>query len=249
MGERPKRIPPAAWMHGVLLAVAPIPRTWRYRLRRRSPLAARASDALADRALTLMLLLIALCAGFGVRPNLSPNLRISWLGSAFGLLTGLAYVHERRQLRRRLRELPPAGDPLAEVATVLPDVPAACDLAAGRASAALAAASAMDRDSPVGLRIGALAAAALDDQRSARARALRAVQVDASQWDVASGVGLVLCDRGRFGEGIRLLERGADASDGAWRAELMLAQGLAMAGRLRDAVEAFDRSQGRPLRR
>jgi thioredoxin-like negative regulator of GroEL len=62
---------------------------------------------------------------------------------------------------------------------------------------------------------------------------------------VAAQTGLALAQRGRFGEGVRLLERAAEVSTGHHRAELMLAHGTLLAGRLREAAEALDRSRGR----
>jgi Flp pilus assembly protein TadD len=95
------------------------------------------------------------------------------------------------------------------------------------------------------LRSGAMACAVLRDQRAARALALRAVQLDPLRWEVAAQTGLALAQRGRFGEGVRLLERAAEVSKAHHRAELMLAQGTLLAGRLREAAEALDRSRGR----
>jgi hypothetical protein len=245
MGE----LSPAARLGGVLLGAVPMLRPTRYRLRLRHPDAARVADAMADRVLPLLVLLIVVLAVVGLLPGQAPALRLFWLGSAFGLLTGLPYVHERRGLRRRLRELPPPADPVDELCRAMPDDPAARALAAGDAQHAAALAAERDRDDPAGLRAGAMAAALLGDARSARARALRAVQVEPPVWEVPAETGLHLCRRGGFGEGVRLLERAVEVSGGAARAELMLAQGLALAGRLRDAAEAFDRAQGRPPRR
>jgi hypothetical protein len=226
-----------------------MPRPTRYRLRMRHPQAARVSDAAADHALPLLLLLIFALLLAGLRPGLDSALRLFWIGSAFGLLTGVPLVHERRRLRRRLRELPPVADPLDELRAALPDHPAAAAVADGDPQLGLAQVEALDRDDPVRLRVGAMASALLGDAKGARARALRAVQVEPPVWEVPAATGLQLCRLGRFGEGVRLLERAVEASGGTWRAELMLAHGMALAGRLRDAVEALDRSQGRPPRR
>jgi thioredoxin-like negative regulator of GroEL len=65
---------------------------------------------------------------------------------------------------------------------------------------------------------------------------------------VAAQTGLALVQRGRFGEGNRLLERAAEVSRGHHRAELMLAHGMRTAGRLREAAEALDRLSGRRSR-
>jgi len=253
MGERtttPEPRPPApTLLGGVVLGLAPMPRPVRYRLRLRHPAAARASDALADRAVPVLLLLAAALAAMGLRPGVNGALRLFWLGSAFGLVTGLPYVVERRGLRRRLRELPPVPDPVEETCARLPDGPLQQALAGGDARLAAGEAAGMERDDLTALRGGAMAAALLGDTRAARARALRAVQLEPAEWEVATQTGLALCHRGAFGEGVRLLERGVEVSQRSWLAELTLAHGLALAGRLRDAVEALDRSQGRPARR
>jgi hypothetical protein len=241
-------ISPAARIGGVALGVAPMPRPTRYRLRLRHPQAARASDAAADHALPILLVVVGLLVVMGARPGLDPAFRLFWLGSALGMLTGLPYVHERRQLRRRLRELPPVSDPLDDLAGALPDHPAARALRDGDPQLALASVAELDRDDPVALRVGAMAAAMQGDAKSARARALRAVQVEPPVWEVPATTGLHLCGDGRFGEGVRLLERAVEVAQGNWRAQLMLAHGFALSGRLRDAVETLDRAQGRPTR-
>src|SRR5258708_23318474 len=110
MGDTALR--PRTRLGGALLGLLPMPRPTRYRVRLRHPGAARAADAMADRAMPLLVLVIVVLAVVGLRPSLDSALRLFWLGSAFGLLTGLPYVHERRALRRRLRELPPVADPL-----------------------------------------------------------------------------------------------------------------------------------------
>jgi hypothetical protein len=251
MGETSSasRLPVSAWAGGALLGLAPMPRPTRYRLRMRHAAAARASDALADHALPVLLVLILLLLVMGVRPGLDGALRLFWVGSGFGLLTGVPYVVERRGLRRRLASLPPVHDPLDDLRAALPEEPAAGLLARGDAAGAVAALEGRDRDDPVALRVGAMAAALSGDVTGARARALRAVQIEPPVWEVPAATGLALCRAGRFGEGARLLERAVDVSGGHHRAELMLAHGMALAGRLRDAVEALDRLQGRPPRR
>lgn len=237
------------WAAGALLALTPMPRPVRYRRRLRHPQVARASDRLADRVLPVLLLVIAAFVAIGLLPRTDAALRLFWLGSAFGLLTGLPYVAERRQLRRRLRDLPPLPDPLDNLRAALPDDRAAALLLAGDPQAALAEVEGRDRHEPAALRVGAMAAAVLGDDKAARARALRAVQVEPPVWQVPAETGLYLCGQGRFGEGIRLLERGTEVAQGHHWAELMLARGMALAGRLRDAVDALDRAQGRPPRR
>jgi tetratricopeptide (TPR) repeat protein len=241
-------LPPRAWAGGLALAVLPMPRPARYRLRLRHPRAAQATDRIADHAFPVLMLSAGVLATVGFLPGLDPAFRLFWLGSAVGLLTGVPFVHERRQLRRRLRDLPPVHDPLDELQAALPEDPAVALLVAGDARAALALVGERDRDDPAALRIGAMAAATLGDTKAARARALRAVQVEPPVWEVPAQTGLLLCQSGRFGEGVRLLERAADVAEGHYRAELMLAHGMALAGRLRDAVDALDRAQGRPAR-
>jgi hypothetical protein len=239
-----------AWIGGALLAVTPMLRPARYRLRLRHPTAARASDRIADHALPSLVVAIAVLVVVGLLPGMEPLLRFFWVGSAFGLLTGVPFVAERRRLRSRLRVLPAVSDPLDDLRAALPADPAAMLLLDGAAAGALRLVEAeRDRDDPTGLRVGAMAAAVLGDDKAARARALRAVQVEPPVWDVPAGTGLYMAQRGRFGQGVRLLERAAEVSGGHHRAELMLAHGMALAGRLREAVEALDRVQGGPPRR
>jgi hypothetical protein len=242
--------PPTAWAGGVALALLPMPRPIRYRLRLHHRRAARASDRLADHALPVLLMVAGVLLLIGLLPATNSALRLFWIGSALGLLTGLPFVVERRRLRSRLRELPPRRDPLEDLAAALPDDPAAALLQAGDAHAALVAVATRGHDEPAALRIGALAAAMAGDTKAARGRALRAVQVEPPEWEVPAGTGLTLCRQGRFGEGVRLLVRAADVSGGHYRAELMLAHGMALAGRLRDAADALDRAHhARPPQR
>jgi len=233
---------------GVALALTPMLRPMRYRLRLRHPNAAAAQDRLADHALPLLALTAAVLAVVGLLPSMDPALRLFWLGSAFGLFLGLPFVHERRRLRARLRELPPVRDPVEELGAALIEDPAAALLVAGDAQGALVAVAERDRDDVAGLRIAAMASSLLGDSTMARARALRAAQVDTRLWEAPAQTGLQLCRGGRFGEGQRLLFRAVELSGGHHRAELMLAHGMALAGRLRDAAEALDRIQGRPSR-
>jgi hypothetical protein len=242
MGEKGSA---GAWLGGALLGALPMPRPVRYRLRLRHPAAAGASDAIADRMLPLALVAALLLLVIGVRPGVDPAFRLFWIGSALGLLTGVPLLHERRALRRRLRQLPPVADPLDELSRALPDTPAVAALREGDVVAALRQVEELDRDDPIALRVGAMACALNGDQSSARARALRAVQVDESRWEVPAQTGLMLARHGRFGEGVRLLERAAEVSGGQHPAELMLAHGMRLAGRLRDAAEAMDRAAGR----
>jgi hypothetical protein len=233
-----------AWLGGALLGATPMPRPVRYRIRLRHPHAARASDAIADHILSLLLVAALLLFVIGIRPGMGATFRLSFIGSALGLLTGVPLVVERRRLRRKLRGLPPVADPLAEMLGALPDHPATQALQRGDAAEVLRLVRDIDSDDPYGLRVGAMACALLRDQRAARALALRAVQLDAQRWEVAAQTGLALAQRGRFGEGIRLLERAAEVSSGHHRAELMLAHGMLIAGRLREASEAQDRARG-----
>jgi hypothetical protein len=234
-----------AWLGGLVLGATPMLRPLRYRIRLRHPAAARASDAIADRMLPLLLVVALLFFVVGIRPGMDPAFRLFWIGSAFGLLTGVPYVIERRRLRRRLRVLPAVAEPLEELARALPLLAEVEALRRGDTAPALAEAARRERDDLVGLRLGAMADAVAGDTRGARARSLRALQLDPGAWEVASQTGLQLCRGGRFGEGIRLLERGEEVSAGHHRAELMLAHGYALAGRLREAVEALDHLQGR----
>jgi tetratricopeptide (TPR) repeat protein len=236
------------WFGGAVIGVLPMPRPVRYRIRMRHPDAARASDAIADRMLPVLLVVAFLLFVIGIRPGMDSAIRFFFIGSALGLLTGAPFVIERRQLRARLRGLPPAADPVAEMLGALGDDAAAIALRRNDPDAAVACVRDMDRDDPYALRIGAMACAMLRDQRAARALALRAVQLDPAAWEVPAQTGLVLSLRGRFGEGNRLLERAAEVSHGHHRAELMLAQGMRLAGRLREAVEAYERASGRRSR-
>lgn len=232
------------WLGGALLGAVPMPRPWRYRIRLRHPAAARASDAIADHMVGVILVAALLLGVIGIRPGMDSALRLFWIGSALGLLTGVPLVIERRALRRRLRSLPPVADPVDEVVRALPDGdPAAEALAANDPARALELVRDADRDDPDALRAGAMASAMRGDQRAARALALRAVQLDPGRWEVAAQTGLALARRGGFGEGNRLLERAAEVSGGHHRAELMLAHGMLLAGRLREAAEALDRSR------
>lgn len=230
------------WLGGALLGAVPMPRPLRYRIRLRHQAAARASDAIADHMLAVLLAVAFLLFVIGIRPGMDPAVRLFWIGSALGLLSGTPFVLERRSLRRRLANVPPVADPVDEVCRALPDVPAAQALARGDSAEALRLVRDADRDDPSALRIGAMASALAGDTRAARALALRAAQLDARAWEVPAQTGLALARRGRFGEGIRLLERAAEVSGGNHRAELMLAHGMLLAGRLREAAEGLHRA-------
>jgi len=224
-------------------------RAWRAR----SPRAARRLDAIADAS---PLVITGLTAAAGLAALLPQALlpagidRVWLVGATIGLATGIPFAADRRSLRRRIRDLPPAPDPLAVApAPHDPHRDAALALAAGDAQLAistLAGALAATEPADAGAhRLRALAAAATGDQRTARAYALRTWQLDPGRWDALSDTGLVLCRARHTREGCRLLQRAVDAAGGDARAEMALAQGLAMAGRLRDAVAALDRATGR----
>ena len=241
---------------GIALALTPLPRGVRYRLRLRAPHAAHHADRISDRAAEAISVLAATCLVGAALPErvLPSGLQRFWLvGATLGLVLGIPFALERRGLRRRLADMPPAGDALRlTVVAGEPFADATAALAAGdpeRAAVLLAPAVIGDAPDPTALALRALAAAAVRDSRTARAFALRAVQVDERRWDVLARTGLALCQHGGFAEGVRLLERAALLIDDT-EAELMLAQGLAAAGRLREAVAALDRATGRaPLGR
>lgn len=230
-------------------------RAWRAR----SPGASRRLDRLADASPLILAGLCAVAVVAAVLPSaaLPPGLDRVWLiGAAVGLATGVPFAADRRSLRRRVRDLPPAPDPLAVApAPGAPHREAALALAAGDVDAAVAALTgplaAADPPDVEAHRLRGLAAAAAGDRRTARAYALRTQQLDGARWDALTDTGLVLCRGGNGREGRRLLLRAVDVSAGDPAAEMALAQGLAMSGRLRDAVAALDRAtgRGRPLRR
>jgi tetratricopeptide (TPR) repeat protein len=181
--------------------------------------------------------------------RLPPGLDRAWLvGAALGLASGIPFFAERRRLRRQLRDLPRPDDPLA--ATALrgqAHAEAVTALAGGDgALAARLLSPALENDAPdaEAMRLRALAAVSSGEDRVARAYAIRASQVDPLRWDAAVDAGLALCQRGRFREGLPLLRRAVELSGDDPRAELALAQGEAMAGRLRDAVHSQERSRG-----
>jgi Flp pilus assembly protein TadD len=90
------------------------------------------------------------------------------------------------------------------------------------------------------LRQRALLEARGGASRAARLLAQRAVQVDPRRWDALLDVGAVLCNRGRFRDGLQLLERGVELSERSGRALLVLAAGQAVAGRLHEASATLD---------
>lgn len=224
--------------------------------RSRSPGPARRLAGLADASPIILAGLCAVAAVAAALPEaaLPPGVDRIWLiGAAVGLATGIPFAADRRSLRRRIRDLPPAPDPLAVAPA--PDDPhrdAVLALAAGDPAAAVAAltewlAAGAPPDAEAH-RLRALAAAAAGDRLGARAYALRTQQLDPARWDAMADTGLVLCRMGRLREGRRLLQRAVEVSAGNPAAEMALAQGLAMSGRLRDAVAALDRASGRTRR-
>jgi tetratricopeptide (TPR) repeat protein len=225
------------------------------RARLRSRTAARRLDALADSTVYIVAGATVLCLAAALLPQsrLPGGLDRAWLvGTTIGLATGIPFAVDRRSLRRRLRDLPVPDDPVAVVALAgAAHAPAIAALAAGDHAATaelLRPALDMDPPDPEAMRIRALSAAASGEVRVARAYALRVVQVDRRRWDALVDTGLALCRRQQWGEGLRLLHRAVEVSDSDSRAELALAQGQAMAGRLRDAVAALDRSRRKPTR-
>jgi hypothetical protein len=246
----------------VLVVVVVTVMRWSRRITRRwrveSTRAARRLDSLADSTVSVVAAATILSGGAALLPQsrLPGGLDRAWLvGTTIGLATGIPFAIERRNLRRRLRDLPRADDPVALVP--LSDVahaPAVAALAAGDHESAielLGPALAGERPDLEAMRLRALSAAAAGDVRTARAYALRAAQVDERRWDALVDTGLALCRRQHWGEGLRLLHRAVEVSEGDFRAELALAQGQAMAGHLREAVAAWERSRGissRPAR-
>ncbi|TMC47683.1 MAG: hypothetical protein E6J14_15070 [Chloroflexi bacterium] len=225
----------AGWVGGALLAATPMPRPVRYRLRLRHADAARSADAIAGAALPVVLTTVVLTAVLAAVPVVAAGLRPLWAGVAIGLLTGVPFVLERRGLRRRLQGMTLPPDPVDQ----LPDD---IDLDAVVATVR-SAGDAPDLD---GMRVLALATASVGDSRSARAYALRTAQLDPERWEVLLETGWTLCLRGRFGEGVRLLDRASQLRSGDPRSERVHAAGLLLAGRLRDAVAALNRAEGRP---
>jgi hypothetical protein len=225
----------AGWLGGALLAATPMPRPVRYRLRLRHADAARHADAIAGAALPVLVAAVVLTAMLAAVPVVVAGLRPLWAGVSIGLLTGIPFVLDRRGLRRRLQDLPLPPDPVDELADDI-------DLDAVVASVR-SAGDAPDLD---GMRVLALATASVGDSRSARAYALRTVQLDPDRWELLMETGWTLCLRGRFGEGVRLLDRASQLRSGEPRVERVHAAGLLLAGRLRDAVAARDRAEGGP---
>ncbi|MEA2671161.1 MAG: hypothetical protein QOG45_1381 [Chloroflexota bacterium] len=238
----------ATWVLAVARAVLPAPRSLRYRLRLTAPAAARRADRLAAAALPVIAVATLALLGAALLPATPPPLRLWSAGAAVGLVTGIPLAMERRGLRRRVAGIPPLAEPVAVGAhTTTPTRAAAEALDRGDPAPAAALPGALDdgqgRD-PEALRLVALAAARTGRVGAARLAALRASQLDPARWDALLDTGAALCRRGRFAEGVRLLERGAELSGRSPAALLVLAAGSAVAGRLREAVGALDEAGG-----
>lgn len=236
-----------AWPLAVVVALVPMPRTLRYRLRLAAPEAARRADLLAGAALPVILVAVVGLLVAAIPPGVPPALRLWSVGAAIGLATGIPFALERRGLRRRAASIPPLAEPTA--------------VGAHTSAATRAAAEALDRGDTAGagamlvpllegepdpesLRLAAVLSARSGRARDARFRALRAAQLDGARWDALLDTGAALCRRGRFADGVRLLERGAELSGRSPAALLVLAAGSAMAGRLREAAAAMDEAEG-----
>ena len=235
-----------AMMVAVLLLV-PLPRAIRGRLRLRHPGAAQTSDAVFERLAAPLVAAGVICFTLGVITSLP----VYFDGLGLGFLSGVPFVVERRRARRRLAALPPMPPPLLPAAC--PDVSMSVldALRDGRAAEALAALPPLSADDPAPLLWArALAAASAGDERTARACAVRCLQLDPALRHVLSDAGLALCRRGRFTPGLRLLERATEAEGGADpRARRALVEGRRLAGRLHDAVAALEDHDRRGLPR
>ncbi|HEY2705153.1 MAG TPA: hypothetical protein VGL20_15845 [Candidatus Dormibacteraeota bacterium] len=238
----------ASWLVAVVLALLPMPRSLRYRWRLAAPAGARRADRLAAAALPVVVTATLALLGAALLPTTPPPLRLWSVGAAVGLATGIPLTVERRGLRHRVDAIPPLAEPTAAGPhTTARTRPAAEALDRGDPGAAAALLEALDDGEgpdPEALRLAALAAARTGRVRAARLAALRAAQVDPARWDALLDTGAALCRRGRFAEGVRLLERGAELSGRSPAALLALAAGDATAGRLREAAGALDEAGG-----
>lgn len=204
-----------AWPLAVVLALLPMPRTPRYRLRLAAPAAAARADRLAATALPVIVVATLGLLAAAIAPGTPSSLRLWSVGAAIGIATGIPFALERRMLRRRAASIPPLPEPVLEA-----------------------------DPGPDGLRSEALLAAHAGRGREARLLALRAAQIDPGRWDVLLDTGAALCRRGRFADGVRLLERGVDLSRRSRPALVLLAAGAATAGRLKEAAAAMDEAEG-----
>lgn len=237
----------APWLAAVGIALLPMPRGLRYRWRLAAPGAAARADRIAGTALAALWIGILALLLAGAWPGQQPSLRLWCAGAAVGLATGLPYVLERRSLRRRLATLAPLVEPAAagpHTTDATRTVAEALDHGDLAAAAELLGPGVERSDDPEALRLGALLAARRGTVRPARMLALRAAQVDPARGDALLDAGAALCRRGRFPEGLRLLERGAELSGRSRSALTLLATGAATAGRLREAAAALDEAEG-----
>jgi hypothetical protein len=242
----------AGWLAAVALALLPMPRSVRFRWRLSAPAAAVRADHLAGAAPAALWTGILALLGAAAWPGQHPSLRLWSVGAAIGLATGIPLVLERRGLRRRVASLPPLAEPpaLGTHSTAATRAAAVALDAGDPAEAAALLAPPLDEGTdPEALRLGALLEARSGRTRPARLLALRASQLDPARWDALLDTGAALCRRGRFAEGVRLLERGVELSGRAPAALLVLAAGDATAGRLREAVSALDEAEGVSARR
>jgi len=236
----------AIWVLAAMLALLPMPRSLRYRWRLTAPGAARRADRIAAAALPVIAVatLALLCAA--ILPATPAPLRLWSAGAAVGLATGIPFAMERRSLRRRVAGIPPLAEPVAAGMHTTPLTRHAAEaLDGGDPGPAAALPGALDDEDEEGrdpevLRLAALAAVRTGRVRAARLAALRASQLDPARWDALLDTGVALCRRGRFAEGVRLLERGAELSGRSPAALLVLAAGDAVAGRLREAASALE---------
>jgi hypothetical protein len=248
----PTLSPPSAEGSGPATTVAvllliPMPRAVRGRLRLRHPGAAETSDAVFERLAAPLVAAGLVCFALGVITSLP----VYFGGLGLGFLSGVPFVIERRRARRRLAALPPMPSPLLPAAG--PDVSTSVldALREGRAADALAALPPLTAGDPAPLLWArALAAAGAGDEHTARACAVRCLQLDPRLRHVLSDAGLALCRRGRFTPGLRLLERATEAEGAADpRARRALVEGRRLAGRLHDAVAALEDHDRRGLPR
>jgi tetratricopeptide (TPR) repeat protein len=235
------------WLVAVALVLVPMPRSLRYRLRLAAPTAARRADRFAGAALPLIAAAILALLVATLRPGSPPSLRLWLVGAAIGLATGVPFALERRSLRRRVSAIAPLAEPSAVGAHTTAGTRAAAEALDGgdTAGAETLLAPLVEAGSdPEALRLAALLSARTGRARAARLQALSAAQLDPARWDALLDTGVALCRRGRFAEGVRLLERGAELSGRSRPALLLLAAGDATAGRLREAASALDEANG-----
>jgi tetratricopeptide (TPR) repeat protein len=235
-----------SWPAALALALLPMPRSLRHRLRLALPGAARRADRLAAAALPAIAVASLALLMAAALPGSPTSLRLWSLGAAAGLATGIPFALERRRLRRRAGGIPAPREPEAvgpHTAESTRGAAEALDAGDLPRAAALLEPLREARDPEV-LRLAALVSARAGRARAARLEALGAAQLDPARWDALLDVGSSLCRRGRFAEGVRLLQRGAELSGRSPAALLALASGEAVAGRLHEAVSALDEAGG-----